>query len=275
MISKKDLDYFLDALMFLTVLFFLALSANYGLEESRVSLELNDKLSVLVKDPSVSDVMTFIEDKVYHIDALKQKQQKYHLNSLTYFVLFLAFSASFLMYYILIKSSRRRCKLFLIYVALLALIAGVSLPALSLNATKTFPLIGDITLYYNSKGVFSSIISLMQVDGAFFVGMLIIVFSLIFPLYKITVKLLSVFSDHFVVQSLNDYSHRIGRWSMADVYVVAVLLSFFAIKYDKMIEAKIQIGFHYFFVYATLIVAMDFLFREIDRYMDKIQPCDC
>jgi len=275
MISKKELGYLSDVVIFLSVLFFLVLSANYGLEESRVSHELNSKLSVLAKDPSLSDVFTFIEDKVYHIDALKQKQHKYHVNSQSFFVLFLALSLSFLLYYLFIKTSRRHCKLFLVYVALLSLIAGVSLPALSLNATKSFPLIGEVTLYYNSKGVFSSITSLMKVDGAFFVGMLIIVFSLILPLYKISIKLLTVFSTSEIVKSLNAFSHRVGRWAMADVYVVAVLLSFFAIKYDKMIEAKIQIGFHYFFVYATLIVAMDFLYREIDKYMDKNQPCEC
>jgi len=57
-------------------------------------------------------------------------------------------------------------------------------------------------------------------------------------------------------KSIASYSLRlirnIGKWSMADVFVVALLLTFFIVNKDKSTDAAVQTGLYFFLCYVIL-----------------------
>ena len=46
----------------------------------------------------------------------------------------------------------------------------------------------------------------------------------------------------------------IGKWSMADVFVVGVFLAFLATKNNEAINAELEIGFYYFTAYCIVSI---------------------
>ena len=49
-----------------------------------------------------------------------------------------------------------------------------------------------------------------------------------------------------------EFTKAIGKWSMADVFVVAVLVAYFSASGDEFSEAKIGLGLYYFAAYCLL-----------------------
>ena len=85
--------------------------------------------------------------------------------------------------------------------------------------------------------------------------LLIFLFSIIFPLFKLTV-IIYVWNG-----SLNDrlsrimqWVHRFGKWSLLDVFVVAILVV--TIKLDQLANMQIQYGLYLFL--GSVIASMFF-----------------
>jgi hypothetical protein len=129
--------------------------------------------------------------------------------------------------------------IFLILSLVTLLIAGVTTPMIDMEATisqMSFMLIGhpihfeNQVLYFQSKSILDVFwIMIIHKDIQMkFVGVLLITFSIVFPLLKIVSSLGYYFNYHrarensvvkfFVLQS--------GKWSMADVMVVAIFMAY-------------------------------------------------
>jgi hypothetical protein len=166
----------------------------------------------------------------------------------------------------------------IITIALACLIIGVITPMLEISAYSTnltiplkfsVPLIGKIDIpdkvfegrmyyYYQSKSVIDLINVLLE-NKNFVVAVSIFGFSVLVPFIKLTLSILLLLSQPFRDNGfVKKTVGRIGKWSMADVFVVATFLSY--LSFSNMnsgidTEAKTLVGLYFFLAYCILSIA--------------------
>lgn len=136
--------------------------------------------------------------------------------------------------------------LFLTSVILLGV--GVSIPMIDLEAKiseMSFVLIGhkvtfeNQILYFQSKSVIN-VFWLMMEHPDFkmkAVGILLVTFSIIFPTLKMGASLIYLFSERLrESRVLQFFAFKIGKWSMADVMVIAILMAY--IGFNGIVETQ-------------------------------------
>jgi len=129
--------------------------------------------------------------------------------------------------------------IFLILCLVTLLIGGVTTPAIDMEATisqMNFMLIGhpihfeNQVLYFQSKSildVFWIMITHKDIQMKL-VGILLITFSIVFPLLKIVSSLGYYFNFHKLRENpvIKFFVLKSGKWSMADVMVVAIFMAY-------------------------------------------------
>lgn len=134
---------------------------------------------------------------------------------------------------------------------------------------------GDIYFYYQSKSVLE-LIGLLFEQRNWIVGLSILLFSVLFPLAKIGATFWLVArrrSLHGTAMNttqanpskpwLTFFVEKSGKWSMADVFVVAVFLSFLAFSNMQVginTDSHILVGLYFFLGYCLLsLISSTFL----------------
>lgn len=140
------------------------------------------------------------------------------------------------------------------------LINIASLLTLILFVSSLFaPLFTLETFYFfsNTVSLVSALISLVE-KGHILLFLIIFIFSILFPLFKLSLMLYIWNSPAGeTVQRLLKLIHHLGKWSMLDVFVVALLVV--SIKLDQMAEMQIHYGLYLFLsavVFSMLISAI-------------------
>lgn len=112
------------------------------------------------------------------------------------------------------------------------------------------PVLEQVVLKQDSKGVLNTILALFRADQLF-VGTLLLVFSVVTPTLKTALT--------FLVLGKMDKSGRVarfvkslGKWSMADVFVMSLLLVMLSLGSDGLTDARLGIGLYYFAAYVLL-----------------------
>ena len=115
----------------------------------------------------------------------------------------------------------------------LLLIPGVTLPIYSVVITTQveaviIPEPVAVTVYEQTRSILGTISELWNSDD-YLVSFLILLFSIVVPMTKGSMLLISVYTaTDRIRQWLIWLVDLIGKWSMADVFVVAVFLAFLA-----------------------------------------------
>ena len=111
------------------------------------------------------------------------------------------------------------------------LVPGVSQPIFELSADlKVNSQLANIQLRVmeNSRSILTTVEQLWQEDRLL-VAALIFLFSVAVPVVKSVLLLLGIFSANGRVRNMVQQTlQAIGKWSMADVFVVAIFLAFLA-----------------------------------------------
>ena len=153
----------------------------------------------------------------------------------------------------------------LVGVSSVLLVVGVVSPMMSMLAFKNIPVIGGTVFKFESKSILGTIFTLGQ-GGQYLVAALIMVFSIVAPVAKIS---LSVFAIQSRVESYREHALKIigaiGKWSMADVFVVAVLLAYFAVGKDETTHAELGIGVYFFVGYCITSLAAGQMAQRVVR----------
>ena len=137
----------------------------------------------------------------------------------------------------------------LLGVALIALAVGLSTPILAVAASQDLPVLGETVLQFQSKGILATISSLWQGDHPWLAALLM-TFSVILPLLKTAITALTRLSaTHPVALKGFQFSRNLGKWSMADVFVVAILIAFFSSNQGGLTAAEAQAGLWFFALY--------------------------
>jgi paraquat-inducible protein A len=127
--------------------------------------------------------------------------------------------------------------------ALAFFIAGIFLP---------FTSVTKLWLFQDQISVYHGLIILWQA-GELFLFLILFVFTVCFPLVKLTAMLVlwlypRVGADH--ARTLFHFVSNLGKWSMLDVFVVAILV--LTIKSSGVANIRVSEGFFLFFVSVML-----------------------
>lgn len=165
------------------------------------------------------------------LDALQQTSRTYKY--------ILAFLAGLSVLFILITKGTNKTEFILLTsLCFLFLVNGLTLPMIEIDARVseiTISLLGeqidfhDQVLYYKSKSILE-VVNLMLTQGSFdllLVGFLVFVFSVLFPLSKLVSSICLVTNPALKSNTLIRFLvHKTGKWSMADVMVVAIFMAY-------------------------------------------------
>ncbi|MGV6861515.1 MAG: paraquat-inducible protein A [Putridiphycobacter sp.] len=141
------------------------------------------------------------------------------------------------------------------------------------NLGKTFE--GRTYYLYQNKSVFE-LINLLFTGGNILVGLALVLFSVVFPITKLTASFLALLKPKSNLSKKSvSIINKLGKWSMADVFVSAVFLAVFS--FTNMNEgvdtsAQTLIGLYFFLTFVILsIVSGLFLKQACSTNVDIIQ----
>jgi len=146
------------------------------------------------------------------------------------------------------------------------LVPGIIKPVLTIDGSITLPLVGTMNLGSETRSIMGTIEYLFETKN-YLVATLILVFSVVVPIIKGLLLLVSLLPGQarFKVFLLK-IVRRIGKWSMADVFVVAVFLAYLATASMQVFKARLEVGFYYFLTYCILsLVSTEFIILTSDK----------
>ncbi|ABO25358.1 paraquat-inducible protein A [Shewanella loihica] len=189
-------------------------------------------------------------------------------------------------------------QLLVILIALALLIPGLSLPMLSLDgqadkskfAQTSIELMtedgemrgllgsvsaflgfneleGQVEIYRKHRSILGTVQDLMQ-SGNLLVGIMIATFSVIIPTLKLLAQAVLVFARGSTATLLTRLIDAIGKWSMADVFVVAIIVSYLAGNAEDqmgeliIMHAQLEIGFWFFTGYCLFAIASNIMMSK-------------
>lgn len=160
-------------------------------------------------------------------------------------------------------------KIFLTYlhsVTILSLIFGLISPIFMMYILLDYNFqnivnIKDAILQFESLTIIESINKLIYVQEKYFVGIIILLFSVIFPLIKTLLSFVNVFISHFsILNKSTKLLSALSKWSMTDVFVLSIFLVYLSSVNSGMskIVTEVEIGFYFFFIYVILSIILSF-----------------
>jgi len=130
-------------------------------------------------------------------------------------------------------------------------LVGVSATAICLVAFKEMPIIGKVIFKFEAKGIAATIAKMFS-SGNVLLGGLILVLSIVFPLLKLVMTWCATLAEGSRHDTAMKLVTQAGKWSMADVFVIAVVLSCFAIDGDNLTDATVGPGVYFFAAYCVV-----------------------
>ena len=131
---------------------------------------------------------------------------------------------------------------------------------------------GEIEAYSKTRSIKGTVKELFR-SGNGFVGFLVMLFSIVIPVAKILLMLMGAcFSDSKHSRKAFLISSVISKWSMADVFVIAIIVAFMAANASNMggllnLGARFEFGFYFFLGYCIFsILSMQFITRKSNTF---------
>jgi len=187
---------------------------------------------------------------VNELKGLKEKSEKYNKNTYRFTKAFVGIVLLSLVLYII---GRLRVLLVgLISLSIIALITGWFSPILEITAYQDIPVLGNTIFQYESKSIITALYKIFA-QQQYAIAAIILLFTVVTPIIK-TILLLSIsFQEklHLSTKSIK-FLTLIGKWSMLDVFVVAIVVTYFSMKSTGQTDANLQIGVYYFSIYVIL-----------------------
>lgn len=174
--------------------------------------------------------------------------------------LLLGLSTAFLAVVVMTEERGRRTKSSAIIrhlfgISSIFLLVGLLAPILTVVAHEEIALLGRVVLQYESKGIITTIHKLFLVEN-YFIATLLLLFSVLLPVLKILLSLIALQIEHSPTRRTSvTLVKAIGRWSMTDVFVVAVLLAFLTADTAQLTDATLGPGLYFFAGYGLLSIA--------------------
>ena len=135
------------------------------------------------------------------------------------------------------------------------LIPGLLYPILDIKIGAELPVVGKLILFERTQNILETTKTLYENNNQF-AAILIILFSVIVPFIKAVIVSIVIFlKDLKQRTNLHRFVNAIGKWSMADVFVVGVFIAYLTTKSNENITADLKTGFYYFAGYCIVSLA--------------------
>ncbi|MGB5326432.1 MAG: paraquat-inducible protein A [Pseudomonadales bacterium] len=156
---------------------------------------------------------------------------------------------------------RNTIALMLIAISLALLVPGVTQPLLQVKVSAQLPIIGSLQFYDETQSIVASIRALLD-SGNTLVGFLIFLFSIAVPVIKaLLLFVAALLKNPSAKVALHKFVNTISKWSMADVFVVAVFMAYLATGSNSYVDALLHPGFYYFLSYCVVSILATQLLR--------------
>ena len=134
-------------------------------------------------------------------------------------------------------------------------IIGILAPAMVIWTAPNIPMeTGNLSfvLQHEVRGIWAIIWELLTA-GHFIIGGFLLLFSIITPLTKVLLTYFITWSNSRALNfKIGEFLHAIGKWSMADVFVAAILLALYALKFQEATKSIPCLGLYYFIAYCMV-----------------------
>ena len=151
-------------------------------------------------------------------------------------------------------SIRNISALILILASLACLYPGLMSAMLTIKVGTVLPLIGHVELYQATQSILQAIDNLFE-NQNYLVAWLILIFSVVVPILKVILLLAVLILKQFARrEQIFKFVSVIGKWSMADVFVVSIFMAYLATKSNEAVSATLHSGFYYFTAYCVLSI---------------------
>jgi len=159
----------------------------------------------------------------------------------------------------------QRIGLMLTVLSFFFLYPGVTEPIMTIKASiNMFGL--KSTIFEETRSIWQTVLSLKEAGYAE-VGFMVVTFSIIIPVTK---GLLIIWTWLSTARWRWQLISVISKWSMADVFVVAILVAFFTAKATADLQSALHDGFYWFLAYCFLsIISGQCLAGYADQQLKK------
>jgi len=154
----------------------------------------------------------------------------------------------------------------LLGVSAVFLLVGLVAPILTVVAQKDVALLGKVVFQYESRSIIGTAEGLAS-GGNVPVAVLLFLFSAVIPVAKLVLSVVAVSpATDGLRQTALRTIRLIGKWSMTDVFVVAILLAFLSTESKSFTDATLGPGLYFFAGYGLLsLLGGQLLLREVAR----------
>lgn len=152
----------------------------------------------------------------------------------------------------------------LLVITLLLFIAGVSLPILTIT---------KLLVVSNEVSIVTGLLQLFE-EQQYFIFVVIFLFSIVLPLLKLYYLFLLSAKKAVDNQAYSKYlhlMHRYGRWSMLDVFVIAILIM--TVKLGALASVEIELGMFYFTAAVILLMIITSVMVKLESKLE-LRPDD-
>ena len=223
---------------------------------------IQKKIDKLLEDISLGIYSEYSQNKEY-LEALEIRATFYKHKSISYLYYFFATTFLFAILFFILDIDF--LIIFIGIAALIALITALFSPLLMVSVYNSFPFIGEVTLSYESKSIYSTIIKLYT-QSNYLVGTLVLLFSVMIPFLKsLLIITYGFLKETGIAKQLITVIEKIGKWSMADVFIVAVFVVFFSTQQDIHTSLKIEVGLYFFTGYVLLSMLGSALLGKVTK----------
>ncbi len=223
--------------------------------------KIKEFLSVL----SFGMVKNDLKERLLDLEAKRSEARQRARRLILYFALFslIALLSAFFM-------PIRMATGLLSIAALIALINGLITPILMVVVHKRLEYLGDVVLSFESKGILGSLEKLYH-EGNWPIAGVILLFSVIIPSLKtLSLLFVSIYERRSFAAKIVRFFKHLGKWSMLDVFIVALLLVFLSSRGTDMSRAEAEIGIYFFLIYVILSTAASLAAdKMLSRFVDE------
>ena len=227
------------------------------------------KIDKLLEELSLGIYSKYTQNREY-LEAMGEKAAFYHHQSIIWLYYFFATVLIFILIFWGIDFDMM--VMFIGVSALIALGTALFAPLLMMTVYSSIPMLGEVTLSYESKSIYSTIVKLFR-QSNYLVGTLVLLFSVLIPFMKsILITTYGFLKETGFGGYMVAFIEKIGKWSMADVFIVAVLVVFFSTQQDIHTSLKIETGLYFFVGYVLLSMLGSTLLTRGQKEERKTPP---
>lgn len=148
-----------------------------------------------------------------------------------------------------------------LFITLILFVAGISLPILTIT---------KLVVVSNEVSILTGLLQLLE-EKQYFIFVVVFIFSIVLPLVKLYYLFLLSANTSVEKSRYSKYlhlMHRYGRWSMLDVFVIAVLIM--TVKLGALASVKIETGMFYFTAAVLLLMIITSVMVRLENKLNLL-----